>query len=373
MRAYRTELNVTPTQARKIRSYCGVARFSYNWYINCAIAYYRECKQFLTANDFAKVLTHSDRPDWFLAAPSKAVKQAIRNAEKAFKQFFKGQSGFPQFKRKGTQDSYYNIGAIHAQRHRIRLPKLGWVKLKEYGFIPTDQHIISATVSIDHGRYFVSCLVDMEIQPLPESHGEVLGIDVGIKDFAILSDGTVFTNINKDKRVKKLEKRCRRLQRQLSRQYEANKTRKGEVWRNFERTKLRKSSVERRLMNIRVDYVNKVVHEIIERQPSSITMEHLHVQGLLKNHHMAHALQTVGLATLLSKLTSKAREMGIEVRQVSQWYPSSKTCHECGFIKQDLTLKDRTWTCEQCGHTHDRDVNAALNLRDTTQYRVVAA
>ncbi len=138
MRAYRTELNPTRRQARLIRQYCGVVRFAYNWYLDCARAYYHEAGMFLTGYSFSKAVNNSDRPDWFTAAPSKAVKHAIMCAEKAFRRFFAHQGGFPRYKRKGmNRDSYYMIGSIHAERHRIRLPKLGWVRLKEKATYPT--------------------------------------------------------------------------------------------------------------------------------------------------------------------------------------------------------------------------------------------
>ena len=168
MKAYRTELDPTRAQASLIRQYCGVARFAYNWYLDCAQAYYRENGLFLTGYSFSKALNNSTRPDWFTAAPSKAVKHAIMNAEKAFRRFFNHQGGYPRYKRRGNRDSYYVIGSIHVQRHRIRLPKLGWVRLKEKGYIPTGRTPKSATVGIVNGRCYVSCLYDMD-NPLPEN------------------------------------------------------------------------------------------------------------------------------------------------------------------------------------------------------------
>lgn len=372
MRAYRTELNPTRRQARLIRQYCGVVRFAYNWYLDCARAYYHEAGMFLTGYSFSKAVNNSDRPDWFTAAPSKAVKHAIMCAEKAFRRFFAHQGGFPRYKRKGmNRDSYYMIGSIHAERHRIRLPKLGWVRLKEKGYVP-NREPKSATVSIVNGRYYVSCLYDMdEPAPAPAS-GEPLGMDVGLKELAVLSDGTMFGNINKTRRVRKLEQRKRRVERSIARRRRANQGKGSEHgWHNYRKAIERKRRIEQRLTNIRAEHMRQVCNEIARRQPSSLTIEHLSVKGMMKNRYLAPALQKQGLATLLELIGHTCRKHGIALRQVSRWYPSSQLCHDCGYRNTHLTLRMRAWNCPECGARHDRDVNAALNLRDATEYHTI--
>lgn len=263
MKAYRTELDPTRAQASLIRQYCGVARFAYNWYLDCAQAYYRENGLFLTGYSFSKALNNSTRPDWFTAAPSKAVKHAIMNAEKAFRRFFNHQGGYPRYKRRGNRDSYYVIGSIHVQRHRIRLPKLGWVRLKEKGYIPTGRTPKSATVGIVNGRCYVSCLYDMD-NPLPApATGEPLGMDVGLKNLAILSDGTVFDNADTSGRIRKLERRKRRLERSLARSRRANQGKdKEHGWHNYRKILSRKRCVEQRLANIRTERMRRVCDEL---------------------------------------------------------------------------------------------------------------
>ena len=338
MKAYRTELDPTRAQASLIRQYCGVARFAHNWYLDCAQAYYRENGLFLTGYSFSKALNNSTRPDWFTAAPSKAVKHAIMNAEKAFRRFFNHQGGYPRYKRRGNRDSYYVIGSIHVQRHRIRLPKLGWVRLKEKGYIPTGRTPKSATVGIVNGRCYVSCLYDMD-NPLPApATGEPLGMDVGLKNLAILSDGTVFDNADTSGRIRKLERRKRRLERSP---------------------------------NIRTERMRRVCDELARRQPSSLTIEHLNVKGMMKNRHLAPALHKQALATFLELVEHTCHRHNIELRQVDRWYPSSRLCHECGWKNTGLTLNMRVWRCPMCGSRHDRDVNAALNLRDATEYQLI--
>ncbi|RYQ01220.1 transposase [Bifidobacterium pseudolongum subsp. globosum] len=372
MKAYRTELDPTRAQASLIRQYCGVARFAYNWYLDCAQAYYRENGLFLTGYSFSKALNNSTRPDWFTAAPSKAVKHAIMNAEKAFRRFFNHQGGYPRYKRRGNRDSYYVIGSIHVQRHRIRLPKLGWVRLKEKGYIPTGRTPKSATVGIVNGRCYVSCLYDMD-NPLPApATGEPLGMDVGLKNLAILSDGTVFDNADTSGRIRKLERRKRRLERSLARSRRANQGKdKEHGWHNYRKILLRKRCVEQRLANIRTERMRRVCDELARRQPSSLTIEHLNVKGMMKNRHLAPALHKQALATFLELVEHTCHRHNIELRQVDRWYPSSRLCHECRWKNTGLTLNMRVWRCPMCGSRHDRDVNAALNLRDATEYQLI--
>lgn len=373
MRAYRTELNPTRRQARLIRQYCGVARFAYNWYLDCAQAYYRETGAFLTGYSFSKVVNNSARPDWFTAAPSKAVKHAIMCAEQAFRRFFAHKGGFPQYKRKGmNHDSYYVIGSIHVQRHRIRLPKLGWVRLKEKGYIPCKGIPKSATVSIVNGRCYVSVLYDSEDAAPGPATGEPLGMDVGLKELAVLSDGTTFENINKTAKVRRLEKRKRRIERSIARRRAANRTRKDSSWRNYHKAINEKRRIEQRLVNIRTEHMRQVCNAIARRQPSSLTVEDLNVKGMMKNRHLAPSLHKQSLGTFFTLVRDTCRKHGIALRQVSRWYPSSQLCHDCGYRNHEIKdLRIRQWTCPGCGTWHERDINAALNLRDATECQLI--
>ena len=201
-----------------------------------------------------------------------------------------------------------------------------------------------------------------------------LGIDLGVKDFAIISDGTVKKNINKSIRIKKLEKQLKREQRCLSRKYEDLKKRdsktKGEASRqNIQKQKLKVQKLYHKLDNIRTDYINKVISELVKTKPMWITIEDLSVKGMMKNRHLSKAVASQKFYEFRTKLGAKCKELGIELRIVDRWYPSSKLCHECGCVKKDLKLSDREYICE-CGYHADRDFNASLNLRDAVTYKI---
>lgn len=266
---------------------------------------------------------------------------------------------------------------IPCERHRIKIPTLGWVRLKEKGYIPTNSntHIIkSGTVSYNAGRYYVSVLVEEPEQTNQQLNDFGLGIDLGIKEFAVISNGNVKKNINKTAKLKKLEKQLKREQRCLSRKYESlkkrNKKEKGEATRqNIQKQKLKVQRLYHRIGNIRTDYINKTIAEMVKTKPSYIAIEDLNISGMMKNRHLSKAVASQKFYEFRTKLKVKCREYGIELRIVDRWYPSSKLCHECGCIKKDLKLSDREYVCE-CGYHVDRDYNASLNLRDALTYKV---
>ena len=265
---------------------------------------------------------------------------------------------------------------IRCERHRIKIPTLGWTRIKEKGYIPTNPytHIIrSGTVSIKAGKYYVSVLVEEEEKEKPQLNGFGIGIDLGIKEFAVLSNGVVKKNINKTERIKKIEKQLKREQRCLSRKYEDLKKRskkKGEVTRqNIQKQVLKVQKLHQRIENIRTDYINKCVNEIAKTKPSYITIEDLNIKGMMKNKHLSKAVASQKFYGFRIKLEMKCKEFGIELRIADRWYPSSKICHECGCIKKDLKLSDREYICG-CGYCEDRDYNASLNLRDTKTYKI---
>ena len=258
------------------------------------------------------------------------------------------------------------------ERHRIKIPTLGWVRLKEKGYIPTskDGYVIrSGTVSMKADRYYVSALVDVPASEVDGNFSDGIGIDLGLKDFAVVSTGTVYRNINKTARIRKLEKQLRRAQRKLSRKYENLKKGESAQRANIRKQKLKVQKLYHRIENIRTDHINKTISEIVKTKPSHITIEDLNVSGLMKNRHLSRAVASQKFYEFRAKLKTKCTEYGIELRVVDRWYPSSKTCHCCGYIKKDLKLSDRIYRCV-CGYTEDRDFNAALNLRDAETYEV---
>lgn len=385
LKSYKTELTPTNEQAEQIRRTIGVCRYVYNFYLATNNERHKGGEKFLSGMDFSKWLNNEyipQTPDkaWIKKVSSKSVKKSIMDAESAYKRFFKGLARFPKFKQKGVNDpKMYFVktdakAKIHCERHRIKIPTIGWVRLKEYGYIPTNYTIKSGTVSIRAGRYFVSVLVEMpDVEPHEPQSGGV-GIDLGIKEFATLSDEMTYKNINKTAEVRRLEKKLRREQRKLSRKYESlkkrNKTMKGEATRqNIQKQQRKVQRIHYRLDCIRTDYINKTIAETVKTKPEYIAIEDLNVKGMMKNRHLSKAVANQKFAEFRTKLTAKCHENGTELRLVDRWYPSSKICHACGCMKKDLTLKDRVFKCE-CGYTADRDFNAALNLRDTDCYTV---
>ncbi len=389
LKSYKTEINPTSEQKQAINCTIGVCRFIYNFYIAHNQEVYESEKRFVSGMNFSKWLNNEFIPNnsefsWIKAVSSKSVKQSIMNAERAFKSFFKGKSKFPKFKKKNKSNvKMYFVrkdarAVIFCERHRIKIPTLGWVRLKEKGYIPTNPntHIIkSGTISCKAGRYYVSVLVEQEETPKLSLSGFGIGIDLGLKNFAICSNGKIYKNINKGSQIRKLEKKLKREQRSLSRKYESykkqNKILKGGATRqNIQKQKLKVQKLHQRLYNIRTDYVNKVISDLTKTKPMWITIEDLNVSGMMKNRHLSKSIAQQKFFEFRVKLLAKCNEYGIELRVADRFYPSSKTCHKCGCIKSDLKLSDRIYTCSECGYTADRDFNASLNLRDCQTYRI---
>lgn len=386
IRAYKTEINPTAEQKQKIHQTIGVCRFVYNFYIAHNKDVYEKQKRFVSGMDFSKWLNNEfipNNPDksWIKDVGSKAVKQSIMNGEKAFKSFFDGKSKFPRFKKKNKQDvkAYFpknNKTDWTVERHRIKMPTLGFVALKEKGYIPTNAKVKSGTFSYKAGRYYVSVLVEEDIKILNNNINDGVGIDLGIKNLAVVSNTEKpFKNINKTKKVKELEKKLKREQRKLSRKYESLKVRNKRKGGNATRQNIQKQIVKvqklhNTLTNIRDNYINQVVNEIVKTKPSYITIEDLNVSGMMKNKHLARAIAQQKFYQFKSKLKYKCILNGIELRIVDRFYPSSKTCSACGTIDKTLNLSDRIYICKECGCVIDRDKNASINLANAKTYKV---
>ena len=246
------------------------------------------------------------------------------------------------------------------------------MRLKEKGYIPTTKdgwQVRSGTISVKAGRYYVSVLVEMPDTKAANASGAGIGIDLGLKDFAIVSNGRTYRNVNKSARIRKLEKQLRREQRCLSRKYEEAK--KGETTQraNIKKQRLKVQRLHQRIADIRTDYINKEIAEMVKTKPSYIAIEDLNVSGLMKNRHLSKAVASQKFYEFRTKLKAKCNDNGIELRVVDRWYPSSKKCHCCGCIKKDLKLSDRIYRCE-CGYVEDMDINASLNLRDAETYGI---
>ena len=384
-RAYKIEINPTDDQKSKIHQTIGVSRFIYNFYIAHNKEIYEKEGKFVSGMDFSKWLNNEYIPNnqdkkWIKEVSSKATKQAIMNGDKAFKDFFKKAKGFPRFKKKKNQDvkAYFpknNKTDWTLERHRVKIPTLGWVRLKEFGYIPKNSVVKSGTVSQKADRYYVSILVEETYIKISNPNNEGLGIDLGIKEFAICSNGNKFKNINKTSTVKKIEKKLKREQRKLSRKYESLKIRnknieEGRATRqNIQKQVVKVQKLHQRLANIRTDYINKTVFSIVKQKPSYITIEDLAVSNMMKNKHLSKAISSQKFFEFKTKLMSKCKQNNIELRIVDRFYPSSKTCSNCGKIKKDLKLSDRIYKCD-CGFTIDRDLNASINLKNAKEYKI---
>lgn len=383
LKSFKTEINPTPEQKAKINKTIGTCRYVYNFYLAYNKCLHDKGEKFMTGKSFSVWLNNEyipNNPDkiWIKEVSSKAIKKSIENGCVAFIRFFKHQSGFPKFKKKGKSDvkMYFVRNSpkeCACERHRLNIPTIGWVRLKEKGYIPTTKggwKIKSGTVSVRAGRYFVSVLVKMPDTKTVNNNGEGIGIDLGLKDFAVVSNGSIYGNINKSVRVRKLEKQLRRAQRRLS--CKSKKFEKGEATQktNMQKQKLKIQKLHQRIDNIRTDYIRKTIAEIAKTKPSYITIEDLNVSGMMKNRHLSKAVASQKFYEFRTKLKAKCDSNGIELRIVDRWYPSSKMCHRCGYILKDLKLSDRIYRCT-CGYVADRDLNASLNLRDAKTYVIV--
>ena len=364
-----------------------MCRYVYNLFIGTNRDNYRSNTQsYMSGYDFSKWLNNEYRkanPDksWIWEVSSKALKKSIMNADTAYKNFLKGRTGFPNYKRRNGKPvsmslPQNNAGDLRIERNRGKIPTLGWVRFKEYGYAPRKANAVSVTITKRAGRYFASFLFEVStVNPVRATQSESIGIDIGVKSFAVISDGRNYPNINKSGRARKLVKRLKREQRKFARKIHKLKQRKEEAASkkckrsNLDKQRLKVQRAYVKLVNKRHDYINKTVHEIVITRPEYIAIEDLNVSGMLKNRHLSRAIAESEFYYFRTLLEQKCREYGIELRIVNRFYASSKTCSNCGHVKKDLKLSDRVYECTECGLVIDRDYNAALNLRSCKKYR----
>ena len=378
VKAIKVMLIPNNVQQTKLFQYAGASRFAYNWALAREKENYEKGGRFIPDTELRKEFTrlrNSDEYAWLLNISNNVTKQAIKDACSAYKNFFKGLQRYPRFKaKKKSMPKFYqdNIKIQFRDTHvkfegfsfsrKANKQKLNWVKLAEHGRIPTDAKYRNPRVSFDGLNWWISVCVEFpDCKDRPNHDG--IGIDFGIKDLAICSDGNTYKNINKNQTVKKLEKRKRRLQRSVSRKYEHNK--KGGSYcktNNIVKKEKLLLKVNHRLANIRKDYLNQTTSEIVNRKPRFICIEDLNVSGMIKNRHLSKAVQNQGFFEFRKQLEYKCNDRGIQLIVADRFYPSSKRCSCCGKIKKDLRLSDRTYKCE-CGNVIDRDFQASLNLK----------
>lgn len=363
-------------QRTKLFQCFGVSMFAYNWALNRQQENYKNGGKFISAFDLQKEFVQlKSLPEysWLNQYSSVIPAMAIIDACNAYKNFFKGNSKFPKFKgKKSSKQSFYvHSGKVEFTDTHVKLMKLSgsirknrrklnWVRLAEVGRVPTNCKYSNPRVTFDGINFWISVAIEVnDNTEMPTNEG--VGIDLGIKDLAICSDGITYRNINKTKEVKRLEKKKRRLQRKLSKKYVANKYKKTKNILKLEKEVL---SLNHKLSNIRHNYIHQVISEIVERKPSFISLEELNVSGMMKNRHLAKAIQEQSFYSFKEILSYKAKLNNIQIIEVPRFYPSSKTCSVCGTVKSDLKLSDRVFVCPECGNRMDRDLNASINLKN---------
>lgn len=386
IKTLKIKLNPNNKQQSKMFQFCGAKRFAYNWALAREQDNYKNGGKFISDNELRKEFTQLKKQEeykWLYSISNNVTKQAIKDACLSYKRFFKGQAKFPKFKsKKFDRPSFYvdNVKIKFTNSHvklenisdskRKNKAKLNWIKLCEKGKIPTDCKYINPHVVYDGENWFICVGIEYkDLDKIPNEQG--IGIDLGIKDLAICSDGNAYKNINKTHKIKQLEKKKRRLQRKISRKYLINK--EGSSYKktcNIIKSEKKLLKLNHRLTNIRDNYLHQTTSEIIKRNPSFITIEDLNVSGMMKNKHLSKSVQQQKFYEFRRQLEYKCKWNNIEVRIVDRYFPSSKLCHECGSIKKGLNLSDRIYICPECGNVTDRDYQASLNLRDVKIYKI---
>ena len=365
-------------QKTKLFQYANTARYAYNWALAREQENYKNGGKFISDGDLRKKFTQLKKaPEyaWLNDISNNVTKQAIKDACEAYRDFFKGYTKFPRFKsRKYSVPKFYQdnvkiqFTATHvkvegfATSKKKNKQKLNWIKLAEHGRIPTNAKYMNPRIKYDGINWWITVGIEYEDSTsLPSNDG--IGIDLGIKDLAICSDEIKYQNINKTQKVKKLEKRKRRLQRSISRRYEKNK-KGGSYCKTSNIIKREKEllKLNHRLMNIHQNYLHQTTSEIIKREPSFICIEDLNVKGMMKNKHLSKAVQQQCFGEFRRQIEYKSAWNNISVIIADRFFPSSKLCSCCGNIKKDLKLSDRIYKCE-CGNMIDRDYQASLNLK----------
>ena len=382
----------TKEQEQKMWQSVGTARFIYNWTLNRQLTNYQNGRKFIQDGELRKELTQLKKSSlsWLNEVSNNVTKQSVKDCCNAYKNFFKIKDkhfsketvekakrqnkqltvydleGHPRFKsKKKSRNSFYNdpVKLKVKENKTVLLEKIGWIKTSEQ--LPICKYM-NPRITYDNKYWYISIGIEVNIKK-QELTDVSLGIDLGLKDLAICSNGKVFKNINKTKMVKKLEKRLKRKQKQCSKKYELNKTMKGgscqfNKTKNIYKIEDAIKLLHRRLNNIRNNYLHQVTNSIVKTKPYKIVIEDLNVKGMMKNRHLSKAIQKQCFYKFRQYITYKSELNGIELVVANRYFPSSKTCSECGCIKQDLKLKDRVYKCSHCGAVIDRDLNAAINL-----------
>lgn len=359
VRLYPSEL-----QEQKLWQSVGTARFIYNWTLAKQEENYKNGGKFISDGVLRKKITQLKKNElsWLNEVSNNIAKQAVKDACDAYKRFFKGLSDKPRFNtKKRSKKSFYNdnVKLKVKDNKLVNIEKIGWIKTNEQ--LPIGVKYSNPRISYDNKYWYISVGIEQE-ENQEELTDISLGIDLGVKDLAICSDGTVYKNINKTYVVRKIEKRLKRLQKQASRKYEQNKQGKEYVkTKNIIKLEKQIQQMHRRLANIRNNHLHQTTTSIVKVKPYRVVIEDLAVSNMMKNKHLSDAIRKQGLYEFRRQLEYKCNFRGIELVVADRFYPSSKSCSQCGVIKKDLKLKDRLYKCS-CGLNIDRDLNASINL-----------
>lgn len=348
MKAFKTRIYPTKEQAILIDKTIGCCRFVYNNGLSIKENQYKKDKTSISIYDLIRQLPKlKEEYEWLKEVEAQALQQSLLDLQYSYTKFFKEKIGTPKFHKKGIKDSYRSLKAAYSAKHKLILPKVGVVRVAER--LRKKWHIHSATISKRAGKYFVSLLIDY-IPQRTEKTGEVVGIDVGIKTFATLSNGVEYPNI---KTLKKYEDKLSRLQRNLSKTEKCSNNRK--------KIKTKVAKLYLRISNIRQDYLNKVSSEIAN-QYSFVAVEDLNIAGMLKNHKLAKSISDCSWREFIRQLEYKCEWYNCELCKIGRFEPSSKLCSVCVYKMDKMPLNIREWTCPNCNTRHDRDINAAQNI-----------
>lgn len=406
IKTYKVMLHPNKKQCTKLFEFAGAARYAYNWALATEMKAFENGLKFIPEGELRKQFTECKKQlgnEWMNTISNDVLKQAIRDCIKAYDRFFKLQkkpgyvkyskqklqkleqlgkkpsvydmTGHPKFKtRKHTKPSFYQDPIkIRFSKTHIKLEKitdkrkkqhLNWIKLAEFDRIPIDGHYSNPRITYDGINWWLSVGIEVpERKPIIKQYSEPVGVDLGVKSVAVVSNGTVYKNINKSKRIKKLEKHLCRLQRSISRKY----LMKGESYKktcNIIKSENKLKKLYRRLSNIRHNYIQTITSEIVYRKPRWIALEDLNVKGMMKNKHLAKHIQDCCWSLFRQLIVYRANKFGIKIVLADRFYSSSsKTCSHCGY-KQDMPLSKRVYRCPQCGMVMDRDLNAAINIKN---------
>jgi len=367
----KVRLYPTKEHEQKLWQSVGTARFIYNWTLARQEENYtlkgtrKNGGKFISDNDLRKELTILKKTElnWLNEVSNNVAKQAVKDGCEAYKKFFKGLADKPRFKsRRKSKPSFYNdTSKLKVKESSVLIEKVGWVTIKKNS-IPINCKYTNPRISFDGKYWFIAVGIEKE-NPIVALTTESIGIDLGIKDLAICSNGMTFKNINKTRVVKQLEKRLRRLQRRVSRKYLKNKEGSRFVkTSNIIKIEKQIRLLHRKLANIRSNYNHQATNKIVKTKPSRVVMETLNIKGMMKNKHLSKAISKQCLYEFKKQMQYKCEFNGIEFIEADKWYPSSKTCSKCGHVKPKLSLSERTYICEECGLVIDRDYNASINL-----------